>query len=359
MTRAIRSPGSTLKPFIYGLGFEAGVIHPETLIEDTPTRFGAYAPKNFDEDFHGTVTIREALARSLNIPAVKVLSVVGPGRLTGRLRRGGAHPRLPQGANEATLAIALGGVGLDLVDLIGLYAGLARGGMPIALTTKASASRPSVPVQDRHRQMLLTSAAAWYVTDILKDAPAPAGAKSGAIAYKTGTSYGHRDAWAIGYDGRHTIAVWVGRPDGAATPELSGRTAAAPVLFDAFARLAPTRAPLATAPPGVIRVSGSDLPQPLKRFAEPDVEKGAGPFAEPPVAIAFPPDRSEVETDGGFIHLKAEGGVLPLTWLADGAPLPLDGSTREIDWQPDGQGFVRLSVVDARGRVDRVTVRVR
>jgi penicillin-binding protein 1C len=359
MTRAIRSPGSTLKPFIYGLGFEAGVIHPETLIEDTPTRFGAYAPKNFDEDFHGTVTIREALARSLNIPAVKVLSVVGPGRLTGRLRRGGAHPRLPQGANEATLAIALGGVGLDLFDLVGLYTGLARGGMPVALTTKAGVSRPSVSVQDRRRQMLLTPAAAWYVTDILKDAPAPAGAKSGAIAYKTGTSYGHRDAWAIGYDGRHTIAVWVGRPDGAATPELSGRTAAAPILFDAFARLAPARAPFATAPPSVIRVSGSDLPQPLKRFAEPDVENVAGPFVEPPVAIAFPPDRSEIETDRGFIQLKAEGGVLPLTWLADGAPLPLDGSRREIDWQPDGQGFVRLSVVDARGRVDRVTVRVR
>ena len=125
MVQAVRSPGSTLKPVIYGLAFEQGLAHPETLIEDRPARFGAYAPRNFDEDFHGTVTIREALGQSLNVPAVKVLNAVGPARLVGRLRRFGLAPVLPA-ASEPTLAVALGGLGLRMVDLAALYAGLAR-----------------------------------------------------------------------------------------------------------------------------------------------------------------------------------------------------------------------------------------
>ncbi|MGI9403469.1 MAG: penicillin-binding protein 1C, partial [Hyphomicrobium sp.] len=111
MVTAVRSPGSTLKPFIYGLAFEAGIAHPETLIEDRAVRFGTYAPKNFDNVFHGTVTIREALARSHNIPAVKVLAAVGPGKLVGRLRRIGVEPAFPD-ETAPTLAMALGGVGL-------------------------------------------------------------------------------------------------------------------------------------------------------------------------------------------------------------------------------------------------------
>ena len=116
---------------------------------------------------------------------------------------------------------------------------------------------------------LLSNVAAWYVTDILKDAPPPASAKGGRIAYKTGTSYGYRDAWAIGFDGRYTIGVWVGRPDSAATPGLTGRTAAAPMLFDAFQRLSPDRVALAPAPSAALRATGANLPPPLKRFLEP------------------------------------------------------------------------------------------
>ena len=127
MVNAMRSPGSTLKPFIYGLAFEAGLAHPETLIEDRAVRFGSYAPKNFDEDFHGTVTIRDALAQSLNVPAVKVLAAVGPGELAGRFRKVGVEPAFPD-KSLPTLAMALGGVGLTLHDVATLYAGLARGG---------------------------------------------------------------------------------------------------------------------------------------------------------------------------------------------------------------------------------------
>ena len=254
MTGAVRSPGSTLKPIIYGLAFEAGLAHPETLIEDRPTRFGVYVPKNFDQDWHGTVTVRMALAQSLNIPAVKVLEALGPPRLFGRLAQVGVTPVLPKGA-EPTLAIALGGLGLRLSDL----ASALRRARP-----RRRAHRPEVPARRQpmpsrrgDARRLLSPVAAWYVADILRNAPAPANAKPGELAYKTGTSYGFRDAWAVGYDGRHTIAVWVGRPDGAATPgSRRPHRRRAALLFDAFARLAPRRAPLPAAPSGALNVAG-------------------------------------------------------------------------------------------------------
>ena len=379
MATAIRSPGSTLKPFIYGLAFEAGLAHPETLIEDRPVRFGGYVPKNFDEEFHGTVTLRHALAQSLNIPAVKALNAVGPMRLMGTFKRAGVEPVLP-GGTEPTLAIALGGLGMKLTDLATLYAALANQGEVVELRIRRPAPnagdgrgegnrRPAVvglpapsPSPQEGVGRILPAVAAWYVTDILKDAPPPASARGGRIAYKTGTSYGYRDAWAVGYDGRHTIAVWVGRPDGAATPGLTGRTAAAPILFDSFQRIDEKRQPLPKAPSGALKVQGAELPLPLKRFRESNDEIAtAGPFLTLPVQIAFPPDRSEieVESDGDPIVVKAEGGALPLTWLVDGAPVGSDAHKRELAWVPAGRGFVKLSVVDADGRVDRVVVRVK
>lgn len=358
MTDAIRSPGSTLKPFIYGLAFENGIAHPETLIEDRPTRFGSYTPENFDEAFYGTVSIREALGNSLNVPAVKVLAAVGPGRLMGRMRRAGIEPALPANATPS-LAIALGGLGMTLRDLATLYAGLARGGEPIALTWHKDEPAKVKPATRR----LLSPVAAWYVTDILKDAPPPPNTMGGAIAYKTGTSYGYRDAWAVGYDGRYVVAVWVGRPDAASTPGLMGRLSAAPILFDAMKRIAERPAPFRSAPAGVMRATTATLPPPLKRFREPgDTEVATGPFLEPPVLISFPPDRSELdlaEREDEPLIIKAEGGALPLTWLLDGNPMTSDPTRREVEWQPDGRGFAKLTVIDAKGRADRVTVRLR
>ncbi len=379
MVKAVRSPGSALKPIIYGLGFEQGLIHPETLIEDRPVRFGTYAPKNFDDDFHGTVTIRDALGQSLNIPAVKVLNAIGPSKLVARFRRIRMVTALPP-KTQPTVAIALGGIGLRLQDLTALYASLAMGGEPVKLRVRRDGDRPhdAAPGASRQRvafrrpqlhagsaqaRRLLSPVAAWYVTDILKDAPPPANAKGGRIAYKTGTSYGYRDAWAIGYDGRHTIAVWVGRPDAASTPGLTGRTAAAPILFDAFQRIGERRASLPPPPPGALRVAGNDLPPPLKRFREGnEVASVPGAFLDPAVAISFPPDRSELEIDRAEpdpVVLKADGGSLPLTWLVNGAPIASDPHKRQVTWQPDGLGFVKLSVIDSKGRTDRVTVRLK
>src|SRR6185312_14305259 len=258
LTQALRSPGSALKPFIYGLTFEDGLVHPETLIEDRPVRFGAYAPENFDLTFQGTVSVRSALQQSLNVPAVSLLDKVGASRLSARLAQAGAPLVLPKGEAPG-LAMALGGVGVKLSDLTMLYAGLARGGMTIPLTERLDDIAPRVP------RRLMEPVAAWTVGNVLIGSPPPENAAGGRIAFKTGTSYGYRDAWSVGFDGRRTIGVWVGRPDGAPVPGLIGRVAAAPILFDAFSRSGPIVA-LAPPPKGVVFATNARLPPPLQRF---------------------------------------------------------------------------------------------
>ena len=208
---------------------------------------------------------------------------------------------------------------------------------------------------------MLSPVAAWYVTDILKGAPPPLNAKGGRFAYKTGTSYGYRDAWAIGYDGKYTVAVWVGRPDGASTPGLVGRLAAAPILFDAFARLGTTRAPLA-GPPARRRPRHGIGPAaavealPRRRRRRPRKGRSSSRASPSPFRPIAPRSRPSPNSP---VLLKASGGVLPLTWLVNGAPILSDPRARQVAWQPGGAGFVKLSVIDAKGRVDRVTVRLK
>ena len=230
MSRSPRSPGSALKPFIYALAFEQGLAHPETMLFDRPMRYGAYAPQNFTLGYEGTVTARKALQQSLNLPAIELLADVGPATFLARLHGAGADIALPKDT-PVGLAIGLGGLGITLTDLARLYAGFARGGEAPALTERLGAA----PMIEPRR--VTDPVAAWYVDDILRGAPPPANALKGRIAFKTGTSYGFRDALAIGFDRGTTIAVWVGRPDNGPTPGLIGREAAAPILFDAFERL--------------------------------------------------------------------------------------------------------------------------
>ena len=355
MTRAVRSPGSTLKPFIYGLAFEDGFVHPESLIDDRPVRFGSYAPENFDMSFQGTVPVRKALQLSLNVPAIELLDRIGASRLSSRLKQAGAGLVLPK--DEAPgLAMGLGGVGVTLKDLVQLYSGIARLG-------SAKPLREIVWRDDiREPLRLMDQVAAWQVGNVLLGTPPPENAVHNRIAFKTGTSYGYRDAWSVGFDGRITIGVWVGRPDGAPVPGLVGRTAAAPILFDAFARTGKLPAPLPKAPKGTLVASNAKLPLPLRRFRPAGELVRSG--GEQVLRIQFPLNGSRIDAGGvadrqfSALPIKVAGGVLPMTMLVNGVAVgEIDGRRQRLI-DPPGAGFVRLTVQDATGAADTVVVRI-
>jgi len=326
-------------------------------------RYGAYAPENFDLTFQGTVTARKALQMSLNVPAVAVLDRVGAGRFTARLRQAGGALVLPKGEAPG-LAMGLGGVGVRLCDLAMLYAGLARLGTTLPLIERPAGTAlldaADAPADARR---LMEPVAAWYVGNVLLGTPPPENAPAGRIAFKTGTSYGYRDAWSVGFDGKRTIGVWVGRPDGAPVPGLVGRTAAAPILFDAFARAGKVIAPLPQAPRAALFASNAKLPPPLQRF-RPAGLAFASETAEPPPRIMFPPNGARLELAAGEhggldpLALKISGGTAPLTVLVNGVPLGNAGARRTVFFTPDGPGFVRLTVMDAKGAADSVMVRL-
>jgi penicillin-binding protein 1C len=359
MTRAVRSPGSTLKPFIYGLAFEDGFVHPESLIEDRPVRFGSYAPENFDMTYQGTVPVRKALQLSLNVPAIVLLDRVGASRLSSRLKQAGGNLVLPK--NEAPgLAMGLGGVGVTLQDLALLYTGLPRLGTtkPLREIMTKDDSRNDT----REPMRLMDPTAAWQVGNVLLGTPPPENAARNRIAFKTGTSYGYRDAWSVGFDGRITIAVWVGRPDGAPVPGLIGRVAAAPILFDAFARTGKLPVALPKAPKGALMASNAKLPLPLKRFRPFGDLVRAG--AEQAPHIQFPLNGSRIDVDRASgpdvaaMPVKVSGGVLPLTVMVNGLSIGEIDSRRQRLIDPPGPGFARLTVIDATGAADTVVVRI-
>ena len=364
MTRAKRSPGSTLKPFIYGMGFDALLVRPDTIVEDAPLRLGDYAPQNFDREYHGEVTVREALQRSLNIPAVALLSRLGPLHFVAALRAAGAELAFEEGATAPSLAVALGGVGISLNDLVMLYAGLADGGRvrPLVVRPEAASLRT---------RTLLTPAAAWYVSDILRGVvppeplvQLPLGTALRPIAFKTGTSYGFRDAWTLGYSEHYTVGVWVGRPDGAPRPGYYGIATAAPILFKVFALLPPEEN--ASPPPAGIAASAParKLPIALRRLAASGATPAPGARPTAPLRILFPPADAKLELateDGHFaaIALKAAGGTEPLSWVVDGKPVAATKEPGEVAFfAPDGPGFAILSVIDAAGEAASETVRL-
>jgi penicillin-binding protein 1C len=356
MSRSARSPGSALKPFIYALAFEQGLAHPETVLFDRPMRYGAYAPQNFNLGYEGAVTARKALQQSLNLPAIELLADVGPATFLARLHGAGAEIALPKDT-PIGLAIGLGGLGVTLTDLARLYAGFARGGEAPALIERLG----SPPVIEPRR--VTDPVAAYYVEEILRGAPPPANALKGRIAFKTGTSYGFRDALAVGFDRGTTIAVWVGRPDNGPTPGLIGREAAAPILFDAFERLGRDVEPIRP-PKGVLTAAvTADLPPPLRHLRN-DAPKTMAATETAALKIAFPPDGARIDlglTDGARdskLALKALGGAPPFTWFVNGEPVGEADLRRQSAWKPDGAGFARVSVTDAKGASDVVTVRL-
>ncbi len=347
MTQALRSPGSTLKPLVYALAFDEGLGHPETMIDDRPMAFGAYAPQNFDKLYLGTIRMREALQLSRNIPVVALTEALGPAKLISAMEKAGMQPVFP--GDQPGLAIALGGVGVTLSDMVQLYATLARGGVARPLTWRLDAEVPE-------GQRVVSEVAAWQVGDILAGLAPPPGAPSNRLAYKTGTSYGHRDAWAIGFDGKHVVGVWMGRADGTPVPGAFGADVAAPVLFQAFNRLKGKLDPQPAAPASTLLVANAELPQPLQRFRSRSAVFAAD--ADAP-AVAFPPDGAEVELLASGLKVRVTGGTAPFTWLADGVPVIVGMDGREAILALPGAGFVTLSVIDADGRSARSQVQVR
>jgi penicillin-binding protein 1C len=347
MTRALRSPGSTLKPFIYGLAMDDGLLAPDTQLDDSPRRFSDYQPEDFDRVFHGRVTMREALVHSLNVPAVETLDRLGAQAFEARLTGAGASLVRPNARlRDAGLALALGGEGISLRDLAMLYAALGDDGLakPLAWTEADAARRAG-----EHGRRLMRAASARSILDILSDAPPPKGRAPAALtrkapmAFKTGTSYGFRDAVAVGVAGGYVIAVWTGRSDGGARPDMTGRDAALPLLFDAADQIG---APASAPPP----IAPKAAPRALQRLEQTD-----GP------RLIFPPDGATVQADGfgpssrGFA--LAAGGS-SLSWYVDGTPVAVDPVSGQPIWRPAGPGFYRVVVTDGAGHSAEARVRV-
>jgi penicillin-binding protein 1C len=353
LVQAVRSPGSTLKPFIYGLGFDDHLIHPETLVDDRPVRIGGYAPRNFDQSFHGQMTIREALQNSLNIPAITVLEKVGAARFAATLQNVGMRLHMPRKQMAMGLPLALGGVGTNLHDLVMLYVGLANGGRvrPLKLLEGES---------EGEERRLMDRLSAERILRILVEAARPDNLAANSsvarkIAYKTGTSYGFRDAWAIGIDGTYTIGVWVGRPDGTPRPGHFGRNTAAPLLFGLFDQIGGEGLALSK----TIDSRESLASSAMSRFQAPPTVHREAPH------IIFPADGAAIEMkrdEQGKLRslpFKAEGGVQPLTWSVNGLPLAPSDTEGDIFWSPDSVGFVKAVVVDAEGRYAETLFRLR
>ncbi|MFC0501998.1 transglycosylase domain-containing protein [Asaia krungthepensis] len=342
MITSWRSPGSALKPAIYGMAFQLGLLAPDTLIQDRATRFGFYAPRNYDRIFHGTTTVRTALQRSYNLPAVRALDMIGAGYFAGTLDAAGIVLKLPANTSPS-LALALGGVGIRPLDLARLYTAFANGGVSRPLTL-------DWPVEPRPGIPLIGARANRQILSILSGTPLPRGrADTGGlrVAFKTGTSYGQRDAWAAGLRGDWVAVVWGGRPDGTAVPGITGLTTSAPVLMRVFDILPEE---------GETAVDSAFVPARLSPALQ-KLEGRMGPQIVQPanggIVESFADDGSATP-----LGLVATGGVEPYRWLINGVPLDTPvGITPS--WKPDGPGFVHIALVDATGAGSAVDIRVR
>jgi len=231
--RAVRSPGSTLKPLLYGIAFDKGLVTPKSIIADVPINFSGYEPENYDEKFHGNISIENALASSLNIPAVKLLYSIQPSTLIGKLSDAG-FSQIRNEREHLGLSMILGGCGVTLEELTGLYCALANRGNYGDLGLRQN---DSIPIA----QKIISEESTFMITEILTQLKRPDlplnwdnSLHTPKIAWKTGTSYGRRDAWSIGYNNRYTVGVWVGNFSGEGVPELSGAEIATPLLFQIF-----------------------------------------------------------------------------------------------------------------------------
>lgn len=354
MTQAWRSPGSTLKPLLYGLALDEGLIHSHSLLLDVPRSFGGYRPGNFQASYRGPVTAAEALARSLNIPAVEVLERYGASRFHARLEHGGLPIQLPLQA-EPNLSLILGGGAVRLYDLVGIYRALGHEGL---------AARPRLlPEQPLEERRLLSPGAAHIVRRMLQEG-LPGAQQPPGMVWKTGTSFGFRDAWAIGIAGDYTIGVWVGRPDGTPNPGHMGADTAAPLWQD-IAR--PLRfASINPGPPASVSTALICWPD-GRRLQQVGASRCATRHTAwllddtaPPTAPATglqvigPNSEGLLRPSPGQQHvlmpLQVRGGTPPYRWWLNGEPLEAGNSeTSRATLHLATPGLHTITVIDDKG----------
>lgn len=345
MAQALRSPGSTLKPFIYALAMDRQFLHSETLLEDRPMAFGGYRPENFSKTFQGRISARQALQQSLNVPAVHILSRLGSENFWQWLNATGIPMALPAGS-QANLSLALGGFGLSLEGLTSLYPAFANAGRWQPLTWLCPP--PSQTRQIIEKKHLFSAEAANSIWEILRDNPPPPGFPPEALAFKTGTSYGFRDAWTVLWDEHLTLGLWLGRADASSNPGFFGRNSAAVLAFDFFHAL-PQRPSSQRSRPA----QSAKAPKGLQYFQAPSMSI----LEKNPLQIIFPKDGSQLTLGEGLFILEASGGKRPLRWFVNGAALPTRLRDRRAFWSAEA-GFYTITVVDANGKQQSVFVQL-
>jgi penicillin-binding protein 1C len=349
-----------------------GLIHSESLLLDVPMSFGGYSPGNFQAAFSGPVSVAQALQRSLNVPAVDLLDRVGPAHFASVMLSGGVRLRMPAGALP-NLSLILGGGGTTLEELVGAYRALARGGL---------AGKPRLAPREPIRESRMISAgAAWIVRDILEGGGHPdrplrqAGAPAQALAWKTGTSFGFRDAWAVGVTDNWTIGVWVGRPDGTPNPGYFGANIAAPLLKDIASAL-PAGPPRARVRPAEVHatvicwplgvrlenVSPGGCPEQRVAWALNNTVPPSFPgYADPqsaPLRLIGVADGSVLRPVPGkrqiVLDVDATGAQGGVWWMLNGRVLGQTSAGHPFTVSLERDGRYTLTVMDIRGRYDRI-----